>query len=76
VRDHASRYEPPGEQVAVLPPLAEHEAPTPFGERGHDVVADEGGAVGVLDEETEYLLGRRLRSCVEREAGLADVELE
>lgn len=48
VRDDASRYEPLGEQFAVLLPLAEHETPTSLGERGYDVVADERGAVGEI----------------------------
>ncbi len=47
-RGEASASESLGEQVAVLFPLAQYEAPSAFSERGADVVANEGVALLVL----------------------------
>ena len=60
----------------MLFPVAEDEAASAFGERGDHVVADEGGAVLVLDEQAEELVYRRRGGVGESELGLADGELE
>ena len=60
----------------MLFPLAEHEAASASGERGEHVVADEGCALFVFDEQTEDFVDRLFSSIGERESSLAHDQLE
>src|SRR5947209_2585105 len=62
--------------MAVLFPLAEHEAASAFGECGEHVVTDEIGAPLVLDEQAENVVDRLVGTVGERESGLAYDQLE
>src|SRR5579859_8177231 len=62
--------------MAVLFPLAEHEAASASGERGEHVVADEACALFVFDEQTEDFVDRLFSGIGECESGLAHDQLE